>query len=271
MPHQVYALLVEVFRLTVWLALLAAVFVPLERLFAVRPQKILRKRLAQDLGLYFLSSLAPGFLISLPLALLSASLHRILPASYYAAAAQLPLWSRLLLAFVIGDIGFYWAHRWTHEIPLLWRFHAVHHQAEDMDWLVNTRAHPVDIVFVRLVGLAPIYILGLAQPGGGVNNVAPVLVVLLGTLWGFLIHSNIRWRMTWLEPIVATPRFHHWHHTLSGPINRNFASMLPALDRIFGTLHLPHQEWPQAYGVEAGGQSEGEGQPNGAVASAIST
>jgi hypothetical protein len=49
----------------------------------------------------------------------------------------------------------------------------------------------------------------------------------------------------------STPAFHHWHHALTGPINRNFASTLPWLDRIFGTHYLPRTEWPAAYGIEA--------------------
>ncbi len=165
----------------------------------------------------------------------------------------------------MGEIGFYWGHRWTHEVPLLWRFHAVHHAPEHIDWLVNTRAHPVDMVFTRLCGMVPLYVLGLGGPaqGGaiaGADSVVPALVVIVGTLWGFFIHANVAWRFGPFEWLLATPAFHHWHHVVAGPINRNYAAMLPVLDRLFGTHHLPRREWPAAYGIDRSG---GPNQPTG--------
>lgn len=75
-------------------------------------------------------------------------------------------------------------------------------------------------------------------------------MILIGTLWGFFIHANVRWRFGPLEWLIATPAFHHWHHSRIEHTNRNYAAMLPPLDRLFGTLHLPAQ-WPAAYGIEA--------------------
>ena len=51
----------------------------------------------------------------------------------------------LVLCFIIDDMRYYWAHRLMHQIPLLWRFHVIHHAAEEMDWLVNIRVHPVEV------------------------------------------------------------------------------------------------------------------------------
>ena len=68
-----------------------------------------------------------------------------------------------------GEIGYYWGHRWSHEIPFLWRFHSIHHSAEEIDFLVNTRAHPFDMVFGRFCGLVPMYVLGLGGPVGPVG------------------------------------------------------------------------------------------------------
>ena len=52
-----------------------------------------------------------------------------------------------------------------------------------------------------------------------------------------------------LERVVATPAFHHWHHTNDENINKNYAALLPFLDSVFGTLHLP-QHWPPCYGID---------------------
>lgn len=80
------------------------------------------------------------------------------------------------------------------------------------------------------------------------GTVLAQLVTVISTFWGFFIHSNLRWRLGPLEWLVASPAFHHWHHTRSEHIDRNFAAMIPAIDRVFGTLHMP-REWPSEYGV----------------------
>ena len=65
------------------------------------------------------------------------------------------------------------------------------------------------------------------------------------------IHANFAPRVTWLEGWLVTPRFHHWHHAIEPAAhNANYAVHLPLLDRVFGTLHLPQDRWPQSYGVE---------------------
>ena len=236
--------LIEVLRLAVWLVLLSALFVPLERLVAVHRQPVFRAQLAVDLAYYALNSLLTGAVLAFPLALLSATVHTMMPAVLLRAIADLPSWLTLILSIFVAETGFYWGHRLSHEIPLLWRFHSIHHSAEQLDFLSNTRAHPVDIVFVRLCGFVPVFALGLTQ---GVAT--PAIIIVLGTLWGFFIHANLRWRFGFLESLVATPFFHHWHHTNDSMRDRNYAAMLPLVDWIFGTLHLP-ERWPSSYGID---------------------
>ena len=160
---------VDLFRLCLWLAILSAIFVPLERLFALHPGKVLRKGIGADLGYYFLSGMVASLLLSVPLGTLAWAAHQLVPWRLRMLVGHAPVIARFGLALLAGEIGYYWGHRLSHEIPLLWRFHAIHHSAEEIDWLVNSRAHPFDIIFVRLCGFIPMYALGLAQP----ENAAP--------------------------------------------------------------------------------------------------
>ena len=250
----------DIVRLSIWLAILIVIFIPLERLFPLRPQKVFRKSILADVGYYFVNNLFPKLLLIVPIAILAWFLHFLIPSGFHARVAALPMWTRVLGALIVGEIGFYWGHRWSHEIPFLWRFHSLHHSAEEMDWLVNTHAHPLDIVFTRMCGFVPMYVLGLAQ--AAVRTIDPVtfLVLFIGTLWGFFIHANVKWRFGPLEWLVATPAFHHWHHTYDGPINRNYAPLLPWMDVLFGTHYRQGRQWPERYGTETAVASSMTGQ-----------
>ena len=247
--HHIVGVAVQGARLCVWLALLVAIFTPLEYFFSVRPAKFFYKGWLTNLGWYFLNSLVPIFLLGPPTALIAMVVHAVLPASFTGAAAALPLWGRMIAAMVVGEIGFYWGHRWSHEIPLLWRFHAIHHSAGHVSFLVNTRAHPVDMVFTRLCGLVLLYATGLASTVGPHPTLIPALVLFVGSMWSFFIHANVKWRLGPLEEVITSPAFHHWHHTLSDHKDHNYSAMVPFIDRVFGTFYLP-REWPAAYGTE---------------------
>jgi sterol desaturase/sphingolipid hydroxylase (fatty acid hydroxylase superfamily) len=91
--------------------------------------------------------------------------------------------------------------------------------------------------------------LGLVNPVRLSDGWIPFIVLIVGSMWGFFIHSNFRWRLPVLEWVLTTPGFHHWHHTYAGrQRDCNYSSMLPWLDRIFGTHYLP-AAWPERYGI----------------------
>jgi sterol desaturase/sphingolipid hydroxylase (fatty acid hydroxylase superfamily) len=240
---------VDVVRLSIWLVLLVSFFAPIEQLFSLHPAKIWRKQVGVDLAWYFINSLLPGMIIAVPLAFLARALHGLNPGGLYSAVALWPVWLKLLAAFILNDIGFYWAHRASHAFPFLWRFHSIHHSAEHLDWLVNTREHPVDAVFSRLFGLALIYLFGLASVTANAPDKTVVIVTIMGTIWSFFIHANVRFRLGPLEWLISSPAFHHWHHTNDENRNRNFAAVFPAIDWIFGTSWLP-KHWPPVYGID---------------------
>lgn len=247
--HHGLVFLESVKHLAVWLVLLVAIFVPLEHLFAVHPAKFWRKQVGVDLAWYFINSLLPAVIIAFPLAFLARGLSVVNPGGFYSMVGGWPLWVKLPLVLLVNDIGAYWGHRALHASPVLWRFHAVHHSAEELDWLVNTRAHPVDMVFTRLSGLIPVYLLGLAQTTATHIDTSVAIVTIFGTLWTFFIHSNIRARLGPLEWMISSPAFHHWHHTKDEHRDRNFSFVFPFIDRVFGTAWLP-KYWPTQYGVD---------------------
>jgi len=172
-------------RLLVWLVLLAAIFVPLERWFALSPARVFRSGWRNDLFYYFVNAIVPMLVLSVPLAVAAWVGHRIIPGGVAVSFAHLPVGPRIFIALAVAEVGLYWGHRWSHEIPLLWRFHAVHHSPTHVDWLVNSRGHPVDFMFNRFCGLFPLFLLGLAAPLNGAAASTVMLVMLLGPTWGF--------------------------------------------------------------------------------------
>jgi sterol desaturase/sphingolipid hydroxylase (fatty acid hydroxylase superfamily) len=156
---------------------------------------------------------------------------------------QLPFLVALVLTFVVTDLFQYWAHRIFHNHVYLWRFHSVHHSTQHMDWLAGSRTHFVDIFFTRAMAFVPLYVLGFPP---AVFNIYIVFIAIHAVL----IHSNTRINFGFLKYIFATPQYHHWHHCEDPKhYGKNFATVFPFLDMIFGTYYLPGNEWPEGTGV----------------------
>ncbi len=250
LSRHIFVILFPAARLAIWLAVFAAVFVPIERFWALHSQNIFRKAITVDVGYYFLTGLLPGLVLGPPISIAVLAIHHLIPGGVLATVAGWPIWLKACATMLVGETAYYWAHRMSHRVPLLWRFHAVHHSAEQLDFLVNTRLHPIDLVWSRMVMLTPIFALGLANPIHFGDGLTAAVILLVGSTWGYFIHSNVRWRLGPFEWLLTTPGFHHWHHTRGGRRRDcNYASMFPWLDRIFGTHYLPNA-WPERYGID---------------------
>jgi sterol desaturase/sphingolipid hydroxylase (fatty acid hydroxylase superfamily) len=247
-PHF-QTFLMDILRLTVWLAILCAIFIPMERLLPLHRRPFVRKHIGADFGYYYIAGIVPTLLMSVPLSIAAWAAHQVIPRDILVAISEAPFWARALGALLATEIGYYWGHRWTHTIPILWRFHAVHHSAREIDFMVSTHAHPVDTAFSHMCSMLPLYVFGLAAPAADSGSILVMLVNVVGQCWGYFLHANVRARLGPLEKLITTPAFHHWHHTLGAPTDRNYSAILPWLDRIFGTYHLPKGEWPAAYGI----------------------
>lgn len=156
---------------------------------------------------------------------------------------ELPFLIALFLTFVVTDLFQYWAHRIFHNHVYLWRFHSVHHSTQHMDWLAGSRTHFVDIFFTRAMAFVPLYVLGFPP---AVFNIYIVFIAVHAVL----IHSNTRINFGFLKYIFATPQYHHWHHCEDPKFyGKNFATVFPFIDMIFGTYYLPGNVWPEGTGV----------------------
>ena len=144
---------------------------------------------------------------------------------------------------VLTDFVQYWFHRAFHQIPALWRFHAIHHSAQHMDWLAGSRMHLVEVIALRGLTIIPMYLLGFAET-------AMHAYILMVYLYATFVHANVRFNVEFLKPIIVTPRFHHWHHGIEKEaIDVNFAIHFPWLDKLFGTYYMPPKQWPSGYGI----------------------
>jgi len=159
------------------------------------------------------------------------------------AVRSLPFAAELVLVLLVADLFQYGAHRAFHRIPVLWRFHSVHHSIRDIDWLAGSRLHLVDIVITRGFSFIPLYVLGFS------TDVFHTYVVIV-SLQAVLAHANTRLPFGPLKHVLVSPQYHHWHHSTDPSVyDKNFAIHFPLIDRIFGTCHQPGDDWPEATGL----------------------
>jgi lathosterol oxidase len=224
----------------------SAIFIPLERLFARLPeQPLFRVSWPTDFTYFFVSALLVQVTTLVTLKPAMVLFDWATSPALQASVQGLPAILQFLLLVVVTDLTQYWVHRAFHAVPVLWRFHAVHHSADQMDWLAGSRLHMVDIAVTRGLTYVPIYIAGFSD--------GPLMAYLvLVSAQATFIHANVRFQFGPLRWLVATPQFHHWHHAAEqDAVDKNFAVHLPMLDVIFGTAYLPDR-WPSAYGLAGG-------------------
>lgn len=160
--------------------------------------------------------------------------------------AEWPLIAQLLLALVIGELGTYWIHRWMHESPFLWRFHAAHHSAPRLYWLNAGRFHPIDLFAQQFLALTPLVLLG-----------ADTRIIALHTLFtaahGMFQHCNIDIRLGLLNWFFSMAELHRWHHSKHlEEANTNYGANLILWDIVFGSRFLPQDRKPPTeIGIEA--------------------
>jgi sterol desaturase/sphingolipid hydroxylase (fatty acid hydroxylase superfamily) len=230
-------------RLLVSFAVAAAVFGLLERGFAALPRRsIWRRARLTDFGYWVFTPFSVRLFGRATLFLAAAAamlLVRHPPTAWFEGQ---PLALQALETMIAADLLGYATHRLFHRRPL-WRFHAIHHSSQTLDWLAAARVHPVNEALTRILQFVPLYLLGF-------NGKAIAVAVPLLTAYAIFLHSNVRWDYGPLRYVVASPRFHRWHHTSEAEgRDRNFAGFFPWIDLLFGTFYMPVGREPEVFGV----------------------
>ena len=221
----------------------ALVFVPIERMAAARDQAILRPEWRTDLAYFFVGHLLIQFILISVTTFTGLVLAFALYPPLQNWVQLWPLWVQFLVAVFVADLAQASLHRGYHSVPLLWRFHAVHHSCRHLDWIAGSRMHLLEILATRAMVLLALLWVGFAP--AAIN----AYVILVG-LQAVLAHANLGLRFGWLEYVLVLPRYHHWHHARDPAYaNCNFAIHLPLVDVLMGTFKLPKQGWPAEYGL----------------------
>ena len=165
--------------------------------------------------------------------------HLSLPESLL--ALWLPL--RVVLFYLVADLGSYWMHRLMHTRHV-WRVHRWHHSSERLYWLSGVRATlPQQILFnlpfvvaIPLIADAPLWL-----------GTAILIEVIARNHW---MHMNVTWRSNWIERVFVTPRYHHIHHSSDAKLHDgNYGSLFSIWDRLFGTYIDPDTTQPKKFGT----------------------
>jgi sterol desaturase/sphingolipid hydroxylase (fatty acid hydroxylase superfamily) len=147
---------------------------------------------------------------------------------------NLPPWLMIVLGVISYDFVTYWIHRASHKVPLLWRFHRVHHSDTQMDSSTTFRFHPLELILIYQTG----NVLTAAIFGSNVTSLTLYYLVL--TVFFFFEHSAFRypkWLNRTLGWVFVMPDFHRvHHHRQQRYTDTNFADIFSIWDRLFGTF-----------------------------------
>jgi sterol desaturase/sphingolipid hydroxylase (fatty acid hydroxylase superfamily) len=220
------------------------IFVLLEKMFPLyRSQPVFRIEWQTD----FVHFIVNHLLIGLSLLIVNYLVHRFfswaISATLQAKIQGLPFAAELFACLLVADLIQYWTHRAYHEVPFLWRFHAVHHSTRVLDWMAGSRLHLFELVMTRVSILGALYVLGFSK------GVMDAYVIIVG-FQAVFNHANVSLPWGFLRYVVVTPDFHHWHHSSDrAALDRNYAAHFAFIDYFFRTAVKSDQPFPEKYGV----------------------
>lgn len=139
------------------------------------------------------------------------------------------------ILFILNEFIYYWFHRLSHEIPILWATHVNHHSSLKMNFSVATRTPFLNVIYHILFWL-PLPLIGF-------NPIDILFIETLSFFTAFIQHTTLIPKLGLLEYVFNTPSHHRVHHA-SNPqyLNKNFGNTLIIFDRLFGTFEEEIEE-----------------------------
>lgn len=165
--------------------------------------------------------------------------------------------------FIVSDFSRYWLHRLFHTVPVLWRFHQVHHSAEVLNPMTFYRVHPLESllfglrysIFVGGVTGVFVYFFGTHIQVVEVLGVN-VFIFFFNLLGSNLRHSHIALQYPkWLECFFISPRQHQMHHSKQYG-RKNYGGYLALWDWLFSTLSYSQKKDNLVLGLDATNQKK---------------
>lgn len=143
--------------------------------------------------------------------------------------------------FIALDFLFYWHHRLSHEINLLWASHVTHHSSEEFNLTVALRQSFLRN-FIALIFYSTFAFIGVPW-------IVLLIVDAMNRLYQFWVHTRFQWKFPkWFEFLFVVPSHHRVHHARNPEyIDKNYAGMFILWDRIFGTFEEEKNE--PVYGI----------------------
>lgn len=143
---------------------------------------------------------------------------------------------QIFVFFVVLDFLQWVTHIFLHRIPILWKFHQVHHSVKEMGFAAHFRYHWMENILYK-----PLKTLGVMLLGGFEPEHA-YIVHFFAISIGHFNHANLKWSWGPLKYVLNNPVMHLYHHAYELPKGRfgvNFGISLSLWDYLFKTHHVP--------------------------------
>ena len=151
-------------------------------------------------------------------------------------------WVTWVIAFLFYDLCYYWMHRMSHEVKVLWASHVVHHQGEEFNLSTALRQTSSGWLW-KWIFYIPMFMIGI--PGEVFFTVAAI-----NLLYQFWVHTEHIKTLGPLELIFITPSNHRIHHAQNPEyIDANYGGVFIIWDRIFGTYIPERDDLKPIYGT----------------------